>query len=112
MSESKKILEKKLDSKYNLIIIYDPEGPLSVRLENSKNEYIGQIFVSFDTIEEITERMTNGEYKLSKDDLNSVKAKVLDGYQKPKTESVLSKLRSLDDLVNDELSQFVYDNDD
>lgn len=103
------ILSKKLKSGYQLSVTYDPNGPLSVVITNSKDEHIGQVFVSFDSMEDMVKRMSNYEIELTEDEVNSIKVKVMENTDKPKNESVVSKMHSTEKIVNDRLSQFVYD---
>lgn len=106
----KDILNITLESKYKLtVLLIDESGPLAVRIDNSKDEFVGQIFTSFDSLAENVERLSNYEYKLSDDEKKTIESEVIkatDGQLKPKGESRLDKLMTSRDRVQRHLAQF------
>lgn len=110
------IITRELKSGYTIIVTYDQGGPLSLRLENKDKEFVGQLFVSMETINESMTRMTNGDYTITADDIDLIRKKINETESKPapkqKSESatakVLSKfnVKSESEFNFDELNKF------
>lgn len=106
----KDVLNITLESKYKLtVLLIDESGPLAVRIDNSKDEFVGQIFSSFDSLSDNVERLSNYEYKLSDEEMKKIEKEVVkatEGLLKPKGESRLDKLMTPRDRVQRHLAQF------
>lgn len=103
----KSILSKTLKSGYKLSIQFQEGGPLGVRLDNSKDEFVGQLFVSFKTIGDTVERLSNYELKLSESELKKIKSEVVKTTSKNESNTKMSSIRTLEESANQQLERFV-----
>lgn len=103
----KTLFSTELESGYKLSVQLSKEGPLGVRLENSKEEFVGQVFVSFTTIEDAIEKLSNYKYSISKEDLKSIKDQVVKLKAKSESTSKINSMLSLKELVNKELDKYL-----
>lgn len=105
----KTIISRKLDNGYTILVTYDPDGPLAVCLENSKEEFVGQLFSSFDTVEDSFARLSNYTSTLSDDDMKTIKSQVTSASgDTPKTESKVASFMTKTEFVNRQLSKFLH----
>lgn len=84
----KTILEKELKSGYKARVLVDEEGRLAVQLNNSKDEFVGQLFASEEGIASTFSQLTDYKLELTADELSSI----LKATKKSKDESI-KKLR-------------------
>lgn len=104
------LLAEELDNGYIVKVQFDEGGPLSVRLENTENEFVGQIFSSFDTLRGNVLRFSNNTFSLSDEQFKKIKDEVVKKTKIEKSEG--KKLRSLmnqEEVVNKNLNRFVYE---
>lgn len=108
----KTLLSLELDSGYKLVVVLiDESGPLGVRLDNSKDEFVGQIFVSLDSLQDGVKRLSNNTRELTDAELKEVEQAVIkeSNISTPKNESTsIGKMMNRRDLVNAKLSKFTY----
>lgn len=111
MDNSESIFTKELTSGYKVSIqlFTESNGPLAVRLDNSKGEFVGQVFSSFDTYADNVRKLSNYSYDLSGDELTDINAKILAKFPSMKSESAISRAYNKRELVNSRLNQFIVD---
>lgn len=107
----KTLLTRDLESGYKIVVVLiDESGPLAVRLDNSKDDFVGQIFASFDSLKENVSRLSNFTLELSDADLKDIEQAVVKSstIEVPKHESAsaLGKMTSRRDRVNSRLKKF------
>lgn len=68
----KTILEKELKSGYKARVLVDEEGRLAVQLNNSKDEFVGQLFASEEGIADTFSQLTDYKLELTADELSSI----------------------------------------
>lgn len=109
MDNSESIFTKELKSGYKVSIqlFTESNGPLAVRLDNSKDEFVGQVFSSFDSYADNVSRLSNYTYELSGDELTQINAKILAKFPSMKSESALSRAFNKKELINNRLKQFI-----
>lgn len=103
---------KELKSGYTiqLVLYTENDGPLVVKLVNSKGDFIGQTFVSLDNINEEMDVYSNGEYKIEAIQLAEIETKVaneLGTKHKSESKSFANKWTSNRCIANTKLAKFL-----
>lgn len=88
------LLKKELKSGYTSKILIDEEGRLAVQLVNSKDEFVGQLFVSEETVKDTFSRVANYTESLEESEIN----KIEESLKTAKTESLKFLSRQLKNL--------------
>lgn len=87
----KTILDKELKSGYKARVLIDEEGRLAVQLNNSKDEFVGQLFASEEGIAGTFSQLVNYELELTADELSNI----LKSVKTSKNESIVLLRRQM-----------------